>query len=330
MIRVAFAGNSLRTPKMWLEALARCPGRFEAICDTEEDRATEAAQLFGARWSFASLREMLAETQPDVVVLAGVEVAERARHVREVLRGRCHVVAVDPPARDVGAWDRLSKQAANAKRFVMLGAAYHFSPANERLRELLDSAVLGGASQLSMVLRRWTLGGSEGPGGPLMGFETVFEVADRVCGLLGPAKWVATTPMGTGGVSAVLHLQNGASAAISAAEVAETGSVGVRICLIGKDGGMAELVDDVRMEWQSADAASGQYAPRMAAGAQPDWELGYQRLLAAAVEAAEAGTQPPATLEQLRHSLVVCRALVTSSRGGRAVSIGVGKGQSGN
>jgi len=312
---------------LWFEALARCAGRFEAVCDADPDQAAQLAQSYGARWSFGQLAEMLAETQPQLVLVGGLNHTQRPQYVRQLLRRRASVIMIDPPTPSPATWDRLSRQARQTGRFVMLGLPYRYSPATERLQQLLASAVLDEPVGVSLTLRRQRVGFADQPDPLNVAFETVFESVDRLCNLLGPARWVAAAPAEAGGISAVLRMQVGASAAISAVEVEHTDAAGVRLELTGRDGKVAELLDDTSMRCRSGSELIGHYAARLAAGAQPCQELGYAPLVAEAIAAVQAGRQPAATLTQLRHSLLAARAVSISAAGARSVSLGGQKGR---
>lgn len=326
MVRVGFVGNGLRTSRLWFDALARCAGRFEAVCDADPNQAAQLAQSYGARWSFAHLAEMLAETQPQLVLVGGLDPAQRLQYLRQLLRGRASVIMIDPPTPSPATWDRLSRQARQAGRFVMLGLPYRYSPATERLQQLLGSAVLDEPVGVSLALRRQRVGFADQSGPLNVAFETVFESVDRLCNLLGPARWVAAAAAEAGGISAALRMQAGAIAGITAVEVEHTDAAGVRLELTGQDGKVAELVDDTLMRCRSGSEVLAQYTARMAGGAQPSQELGHAPLVAEAIAAVQAGRQPATTLRQLRHSLLAARAVWTSAAGARSVSLGGQKG----
>jgi len=320
-VRVAFVGNALATSPMWFEGLLGCGARLEAVCDGDPERAAQTAERYAVRWSFGHLGEMLAETEPELLVVGAGHADQRIHRVREALRRGANVVVTAPPTPDLRGWDRLVLSAKQARKFVMLGLPHRFSPAAERAAKVLAAGVLGEPLSIAVTLRRWQAPGAASTNQAGDDLDMAFDALDRVCHFLGPVRWVAASAGQEGAISAALRVTGGAVGSLSAQAAPGVWAVASRVEMVGSTGGLLELVDDCRLRYVTGDGCAEEHVACWSAGARPSYELGYEGVLTEALAALRAARSPAASLHGVRDSLAATRALTASAAKGRGVWI---------
>jgi len=268
---------------------------------------------------------MLAETEPELVIVGAGNADQRVYRIREALRRGAGVIVTSLPTRDLRSWDRLAVGAKRAGKFVMPGLPHRFSPAAEMAAKVLARGVLGEPVSITVTLRRWQATSAE-PGDDL---DTPFDALDRVCHLLGSVRWLAVGMGQNGAISAALRLTGGAVGSVSAQPAPGVWAVSSRLELVGSTGGLLELVDDCQMRCVTGDGHVEQYVAGWPAGARPSYELGYEGLLAEALSAVRTARSPAAGLHELRDSLIATRALTASAAKGRGIAIRPAKSSAG-
>ena len=303
MVRVAWVGNGLRASRLWLEALAGAGGRFEAVCDSDGDRAGKLAGRYGVRWAFTDCDQMFREVQPDLTVVAGVDIVRRQDVVKQALKARSNVVVDGPVAQEAGTWSRLSRAADRVGRFVMVGMPHRFAPAAERLDRMIASRTVDGPVGGSVTVHRLFVDPSDA-------FDGVFEAVDRVWRWFGPIGWVGATPNGYGGYAGALMMDGVGAVSLWVGPVQGSWGIGSRLELVTRTGIHLVLKDDSRLVWRSEQGQAGDVALRPGSGVDLSVELGYRSLMAEAIGAVSGSRRPAGSMEVLAGVLAAARAVM--------------------
>lgn len=159
VIRVAIAGYGRSGCDIHARWLRQVPGRFRivAVADELPKRRREAADAFGCD-VYRDYRELLQRAKADLFVNA----LPSFRHVPasiEAFRAGFHVVCEKPLARRVKDFDRVVAAGAKARRLFAPFQNSRFNPGFRKLREIIDSGVLGDILHIRLVwsnfARRW-------------------------------------------------------------------------------------------------------------------------------------------------------------------------------
>src|SRR5579872_2799076 len=181
-----------------IRELAALGVSLAAVVDADPDRATAAAGDTGAA-VYADLSRMLAESRPDVVVVATPHVSHCALAI-ECLEGGAHVLVEKPMALDVGEARAMAAAAEAAGRLLAVDLQYRFLPAIAAARDFIAQGRLGellrGTFSESMFrsaafyqVAQWRGAPLREGGGVLM--NQAPHVLDLLCYLAGPLRSVA-------------------------------------------------------------------------------------------------------------------------------------------
>ena len=113
-----------------------------AVCDREELMARQLAERFGAERYFTDLDGLLRESRPDVVHIT-TPPQSHFEIARQCLEHGCHVYVEKPFTIDVKEAEALISLAEDTGRHLTVGHHEQFSPAAQRMRELVRQGYLG-------------------------------------------------------------------------------------------------------------------------------------------------------------------------------------------
>ncbi|TDE02549.1 Gfo/Idh/MocA family protein [Jiangella asiatica] len=153
-IRCAFIGAGGHSYRNVYPAFQYAPVDLVAVCDVDGDRASTYARSFGAPASYTDHREMLERERPDAVFVVtsytGDGDVQATALAEDALRAGAHVWMEKPTASSLARLDALAAAATGAGRYVMTGLKKIFTPAVEKVKEILDSEEFGTPSSISV------------------------------------------------------------------------------------------------------------------------------------------------------------------------------------
>lgn len=151
-IPIAFIGAGGHSYRNVYPSFQYAPVDLRAICDIDQSRAEHYARMFGAQQTYRDHREMLEREKPTAVFIVTsydedgrVQATDLAL---DCLEAGAHVWMEKPTAASVAEIHRLEEAAATADRFVMTGLKKIFTPAMEKLKQIISSAEFGGVSSV--------------------------------------------------------------------------------------------------------------------------------------------------------------------------------------
>jgi predicted dehydrogenase len=153
-IPVAFIGAGGHSFRNVYPALQYAPVDLRAVCDLDPGRAADYARMFGAAAHYGDHRQMLAEQAPRAVfIVTGYDEAGRVQATdlaADCLRAGAHVWMEKPTAASVAEARELMAISAETGRFVMTGLKKAFTPAAEKVKEIISSPAFGPVSSISV------------------------------------------------------------------------------------------------------------------------------------------------------------------------------------
>jgi predicted dehydrogenase len=135
------------------------PGaRLVACADIDLARAVALAKSAADCRAFGDWREMLAQTECDIVVVATLHDSLAEITKAAVAAGR-HVLVEKPAGRFADELDQIAEEAARKRVFVRVGFNHRYHAALRKARELVDAGALG---ELMFIRGRYGHGGRIG------------------------------------------------------------------------------------------------------------------------------------------------------------------------
>ncbi len=163
--------------------------RVVAVSDPDPARQREAQERFGCR-AYSEYADMVRHGGIEVMVVASPSHLH-AEHSIQAMRAGMHVMAEKPMAHNLADADRMLAVARETGRFLTVNHNYRNIPGFLKLREVIDSGVLGRIVEIRMAWhsfqRRWdwqTL--KEFGGGMLNNYGS--HAVDRALVLLGDVE----------------------------------------------------------------------------------------------------------------------------------------------
>ncbi len=120
----------------------RAQGRFDVVAIASPNRAAEVARARKIPAAFASLDDMLAATQLDVLSIATPPYEHRAAVLAALERG-LHVLCEKPFGLNVAQAEEMCAAAERAGTVCALAHEFRYTPARRALHELVTNAHLG-------------------------------------------------------------------------------------------------------------------------------------------------------------------------------------------
>ena len=156
-----------------------------ACADVDHDAARRTAQRWGYARAYDDTRPMLAEADPDAVIVATIHDQLQPCGLTVVEAGK-HLFIEKPMALNAADGRVLVERARSAGVKIMVGYTLPFLPTRVRLKQLIDRGVVGDlvhvtAGQFIGSLDGW-LARPEHGGGPLLyiGTHVVYQLLDLV------------------------------------------------------------------------------------------------------------------------------------------------------
>ena len=145
-------GVSLERPKL------REKFEIAAVADLRPDRTRESCENNPGCKAYTDYREMLKNPELDLIVNASMSPDHTGISI-EALEAGYAVLSEKPLARHVADVDRLSDANRRTGRFFAVFQQSRFAPAFRKIREVMDSGILGRIVQIRMAFngfaRRW-------------------------------------------------------------------------------------------------------------------------------------------------------------------------------
>jgi predicted dehydrogenase len=146
-VRLAAIGCGAHAYRNIFPTFAFAPVDLVAVCDLEPERARAVARQFGGAASYTDYHEMLAQEQPEaVVVVTNYDEQARPRYPRiavDVLCAGAHVWIEKPPAGSSAQVRQMQQTSRDTGKFVQVGFKKMFFPANVKAKELLSQPEFG-------------------------------------------------------------------------------------------------------------------------------------------------------------------------------------------
>ncbi len=158
-IRVGVAGLGRSGWNIHVKALSELPDLFEvaAVSDPDAQRRAEAEQAHGCR-SYDQSEALFADDALDLVVVATPSQLHAEHSITALKAGR-HVVCEKPFALSPQEADKVIAAAEQAGRMIAPFQNRRFEPVFVKLREIIDSGILGRIVQAKITIhkfgRRW-------------------------------------------------------------------------------------------------------------------------------------------------------------------------------
>jgi predicted dehydrogenase len=138
-----------------IRAFQSLPDRFsvKAVCDSDEERAREAAQAFGIEHSIAGFDSLCAMPDLDVIDICTPSYLHSAQTLQALAAGK-HVICEKPVAGSLQEVDELLQAETESGKRVMPIFQYRFGHGVQKLKHLIDVG-LNGQAYLSTVETCW-------------------------------------------------------------------------------------------------------------------------------------------------------------------------------
>ncbi len=126
-------------------------GRFEVVAIASPNRAGEIARERKIPCAFASLGEMLVQTELDVLAIASPPFDHRASVLAALERG-LHVLCEKPFALSVGEAEEMVAAAAKAGTVCAIAHEFRYTPERQALHELMRNGHLGPLRAIEVIV----------------------------------------------------------------------------------------------------------------------------------------------------------------------------------
>jgi len=141
-INLAVVGYGYWGPNIVRNVLERPELRFWGLCEMSHERVSKFAERYPGMRSCASYDEVLADPSVDAVSIATPPATHHALVERALLAGK-HVLVEKPLATTAAQADALIELAAREGLVLMPGHTFLYSPAVNKVRDLITSGELG-------------------------------------------------------------------------------------------------------------------------------------------------------------------------------------------
>jgi predicted dehydrogenase len=153
-IRAAFIGAGGHSFRNVYPALQYAPIDLVAVADPQLDRAQAYARQFGATAAYADHREMLSAEKPEAVfIVTGYDAdgsVQATAIARDALEAGAHVWMEKPTAATSAEIVELMAVSERTGRLVMTGLKKIFTPAMQKVKQIITSPEFGPVSSISI------------------------------------------------------------------------------------------------------------------------------------------------------------------------------------
>ncbi len=252
-LRYSLIGSGGSIAEDHLDAIAQLDADLESLVDQDGERGTELARALGALF-FSDHRAMLAETSPDVAVVATPHPSHSEIAI-DCMQSGAHVLVEKPMAVEVAEADAMIDAAVRTERILGVCFQFRFRPAIEEAHRLVSEDALGRLLRVSCreTMTRtdayfrsaaW-LGTWGGEGGGVL-LNQGPHALDLLCHLAGPpvrvSGWTRTLMHSIEPEDTGLALVEFASGAVGEILLSTVDSAPLRLELVGERG-TAEVLD---------------------------------------------------------------------------------------
>jgi predicted dehydrogenase len=144
-------GGSVHAPAF------QAQGSFEVVAIASPTRAADVARERNIPHAFASLAEMLAGAELDVVSIASPPFDHHAAVLAALARG-LHVLCEKPFALNVAQAEEMTEAARTAGTVCALAHEFRYTPSRQAIKELIDNGHLGTLRALEVTVLGTMLG----------------------------------------------------------------------------------------------------------------------------------------------------------------------------
>src|SRR5207342_68501 len=141
-IGLAVIGVGYWGPNLVRTARATPEFRLEWLCDLDQERARRALDPYTTVRATASYEEVLGDPAVTAVAIA-TPAATHFDLVRAALEAGKHVLVEKPLTPSVAEGEKLAALALHSNRVLMCDHTYCYTPAVQRIRELIRSGKIG-------------------------------------------------------------------------------------------------------------------------------------------------------------------------------------------
>lgn len=153
-VRIGFLGAGAHSFRNIYPTFQYAPVDLRAVCDLDTARAASYARMFGAATTYTDHHEMLENEDLEAVfIVTGYDAGGRVQATalaEDCLRAGMHVWMEKPTVSSLAELRDLESAATETGRFVMTGLKKMFTPAMEKVKEVVDSAEFGTPSSISV------------------------------------------------------------------------------------------------------------------------------------------------------------------------------------
>ena len=341
-VAVVGCGGVARTQHLpsYRKLAARGLVEIAALCDVDETRAQTVAADFGGT-PYTAVATLLAAERPDVVDVCTPE-DKHTEPVLAALEGGAHVLCEKIMAESLEAGRAMVRTARERDRFLGVDYNYRFMPAFGRAKELIDSGDLGEFAVIGVSSHAYCFHHA---------IDLVRFLACEACGEIVSvgAQYTATDDpahhfrvqleefvyVPSRSEAVIFRFANGALSTIYGTRFVDLRQQMLRVEIAGSSGRLVadnitttNVVGTLRHFRFAGDASDPARSPQGAEislpldeGAQPDFQLAFDRSITAFVEAVAAGREPPVTGDDGLRVLEIESAIVRSMREQRFVDV---------
>lgn len=146
-VRIGFVGCGDHAFRNIFPTFLFAPVDLVAVCDLQEERAKAFARLFGAQRYYTDIEKMLAQEELEAIFLVtGYDKDYRPTYpplARKALEAGCYVWMEKPPSASSKEIEDLITVSQKTGRFVMVGFKKCFTPALQKVKELIQKPEFG-------------------------------------------------------------------------------------------------------------------------------------------------------------------------------------------
>jgi len=346
-LKVAIVGCGWTAGSQVERGFAALADTFEVVacCDRAEERARDFSARYGIARASASLDDVLAMADIDVVSIC-TPPNLHAEQIVAVLAAGKHVICEKPLVASLAELDAVRRAEAASAGRVMPIFQYRFGNGIAKVKHVIDTG-LAGRAYLSSIETAWRRGPDyydvawrgkfESELGGVLLTQSI-HMHDLLLFLVGPAAKVAgfkTTRVNRVEVEdcavGSLVMADGSLAALAATLGSARQITRLRLCYENvtfekqcEDDGAGRPGDDPWTVIPMNEAVGARIAAAMAA--VPERRTGFARQFELFAEAVASGGPFPVTLDDARRSLELVTALFDADETGRAVALPISPG----
>lgn len=292
-----------------------------ANCARHPERAQAVAGAYGIAHTYTDYRRMVAEQQPDGVLVC-VAPNFHATVAVELMELGCHVYTEKPPAETAGAARAVLDTKRRTGKICMTAFKKRFAPAYTKTRDIIRSTAFGEPAVLSM-LRTWgNYGLRDDPRG-LYILDSGIHAIDLTSFLFGEVITVSAMLRPQATYAITLRFANGAVGTLTLTDRMSTRRPWEQLTVIGSQAVCIQVDNSVEMIAFHGDIPFAAHKPEFGAGTSDGQiEMGFAPGLQAFVNALRSGQEPESSIASAVHTMEIIEAIQLATRTGEVVAVG--------